>query len=80
MEAGAPVDARVLALPNDVSAPFAAALDEGAKTHGDGGYVAVDLSTDYRVDESARWAHRLLGEKSLKSPPSAIISCTLNCV
>jgi N-acetyl-gamma-glutamyl-phosphate reductase/acetylglutamate kinase len=42
----------LLALPNGARAPFVAALDEGAKTRGDGGSVAVDLSAEYRFDET----------------------------
>jgi N-acetyl-gamma-glutamyl-phosphate reductase/acetylglutamate kinase len=51
-EAEGAVDAWVLALPNGAGAPFAAALDEGAKARGDGGSVAVELSADYHFDES----------------------------
>jgi N-acetyl-gamma-glutamyl-phosphate reductase/acetylglutamate kinase len=65
MEAEGAVDAWVLALPNGGGAPFVAALDEGAKACGDGGSVAVDLSADYRFDESGRWAYGLPGKKSL---------------
>ncbi|PJK01185.1 N-acetyl-gamma-glutamyl-phosphate reductase [Lysobacteraceae bacterium NML91-0213] len=45
--AGQGADAVVLALPNGKAAPFVAALDRGAP-----GTVVVDLSADYRFDDS----------------------------
>jgi N-acetyl-gamma-glutamyl-phosphate reductase/acetylglutamate kinase len=55
----------VLALPNGAGASFVAVLDEGAKARSDGDSMVVDLSADYRFDDSGRWAYGLPGEKSL---------------
>jgi N-acetyl-gamma-glutamyl-phosphate reductase common form len=47
-----PVDAVVLALPNDLSAPYVAAIDRARPDR-----LIVDLSADHRFD--ARWAYGL---------------------
>jgi N-acetyl-gamma-glutamyl-phosphate reductase/acetylglutamate kinase len=65
MKAEGAVDVWGFPLPNAASAPFAAALDEDPRARGDGGSVAVDLSANYRFDDSGRWAYGLPGEKSL---------------
>jgi N-acetyl-gamma-glutamyl-phosphate reductase/acetylglutamate kinase len=54
--------------PTGRRAPFVAALDEGAKTRGDGDSVAVDLSADYYFDESGWCAYGLPGENFMWIP------------
>jgi hypothetical protein len=67
MEAEGAVDACALALPNGAEALFVAALDAGAKPRGDGGSIAVDLSADYRFDESGWWAYGLPGKLTVNA-------------
>ncbi|KAJ1825539.1 hypothetical protein LPJ56_002615 [Coemansia sp. RSA 2599] len=54
------VDVWVLALPNNVAAPFVAALDSAtAALPVDQQPVVVDLSADYRFDKTGQWAYGL---------------------
>jgi N-acetyl-gamma-glutamyl-phosphate reductase/acetylglutamate kinase len=80
MEAEGVVDAWVIALPNGAGAPFVAALDEGAKTRGDGGSVTVDLSADYCFDESGWWRTGSWVGTLCEFLPKVNLSCTSNCV
>ncbi|KAJ2222637.1 hypothetical protein IWW45_008551 [Coemansia sp. RSA 485] len=54
------VDVWILALPNNVAAPFVAALDSAtAALPVDQQPVVVDLSADYRFDKTGQWAYGL---------------------
>ncbi|KAJ1851883.1 hypothetical protein LPJ73_002939, partial [Coemansia sp. RSA 2703] len=54
------VDVWILALPNNVAAPFVAAIDEAtAGLPTDQQPVVIDLSADYRFDKTGQWAYGL---------------------
>jgi N-acetyl-gamma-glutamyl-phosphate reductase len=67
--AGQGVDALVLALPNGMAAPFVAAIDQNAP-----GTVVVDLSADYRFDDSWYYGlpeltrHAAHGQRRISNP------------
>ncbi|KAJ2356133.1 hypothetical protein GGF43_002265 [Coemansia sp. RSA 2618] len=54
------VDVWIMALPNNVAAPFVAAIDSAtAQLSAEQQPVVVDLSADYRFDATGRWAYGL---------------------
>jgi N-acetyl-gamma-glutamyl-phosphate reductase / acetylglutamate kinase len=57
MEENGEVDAWVLALPNGIGKLFVDAIDKGK-----GKSVVVDLSADWRFDDTKRWTYGLPGE------------------
>ncbi|KAJ2496885.1 hypothetical protein GGH96_005528 [Coemansia sp. RSA 1972] len=64
------VDVWILALPNNVAAPFVAAINTAtAQVSADQQPIVVDLSADYRFDATGQWAYGLpeLHRSELKS-------------
>lgn len=56
---GPPPDAYIMALPNGVCKPFVEAVQEGGKNRPNGHATIVDLSADYRFEDS--WTYGLPG-------------------
>lgn len=57
LESEGAVDVWVMALPNGVCQPFVAAIDEAQNSSSNS--VIVDLSADYRFDETGQWVYGL---------------------